>query len=65
MWAIFKVFIKVVTTASYFVFIFGLKAHGILAPGPGMEPTPPSPTTGLPGKSVLNQSYRQISALCC
>ena len=36
---------------------FGHEACGILAPGPGIEPTPPALegkvlTTGLPGKSL-------------
>ena len=38
---------------------FGHEACGILAPWPGMEPTPPAledemPTTGLPGTLLLN-----------
>ena len=39
---------------------FGPEAHGILAPLPGIEPTPPALkgevlTAGLPGKSLEEQ----------
>ena len=45
---------------------FGLEACGILAPGPGMEPTPPELkgrvlTTGPPGKSL--SAVPQLSLL--
>ena len=61
MWAILKVFIDFVTILCLFVFclffFFGHKAHEILAPGPGIEPTSPALedevlTTRLPGKSL-------------
>ena len=54
----FKVFIEFVTILLLFLCFdfFGCKACGILAPQPGIEPTPPAVegevlTTGLPGKS--------------
>ena len=54
MWTNFKVFIESVTISLRF---FGRKACGILAPRPGIEPTPPALegevlTTGPPGKSL-------------
>ena len=55
---IFKVFTEFVTILLLFYVygFFGHKACGILAPWPGIEPTPPPvkgevPTTGPPGKS--------------
>ena len=56
-WIIFKVFIALVTTSLlFYALLFGNKGCRILAPGPGIEPTPrvlegEVPTTGLPGKS--------------
>ena len=43
---------------------FGRKACGILAPEPGIEPTPPAlegegSTTGLPGKSLESNLLRK------
>ena len=60
MWTIFKVFIEFVTILLLFyvfVFVFGPKACGILAPWPGILSTPPALegevlTTGPPGKSL-------------
>ena len=57
MQTLFKVFIEFVTILLLFmVWFFGQERHGILAPQPGIEPTPPTLegkvlTTGLPGKS--------------
>ena len=49
MWTVFKVFIEFVTTLLlFYVLVFGLKACGILAPHPGMEPAPPA----LEGKAL-------------
>ena len=60
MWTIFKVFIEFVTILllSYMFWFFGLKACGILAPWPGVEPASPALedevlTTGPPGKSHI------------
>ena len=60
MWTIFKVFIEFVTILllSYMFWFFGLKACGILAPWPGVEPTSPALedevlTTGPLGKSHI------------
>ena len=56
-WIIFKVFIAFVTTSLlFYALLFGHRGCRILAPGPGIEPTPHAlegevPTTGLPGKS--------------
>ena len=64
MWAILKVFIcNNIASVLYFhcfcfIFLFfGLDAHGILAPPPGIEPAPPALegevlATGPPGKSL-------------
>ena len=59
MWTIFKVFIEFVTILFlFYVFgFFGREACGILAPQPGIEPTPHALegavlTTGLRGKSL-------------
>jgi len=50
MWTILKVFIEFVSILLLFIFwFFGYEACGVLAPWPGMEPTPPA----LEGK-VLN-----------
>ena len=67
MWTIFKVFIEFVTVLLmfyvlfffFFFFPFGCEAWGILAPRPGIKPTPPALegkvlTTGLSRKSHLN-----------
>ena len=57
MWTVFKVFIEFVTTLLlFYVLVFGLKACGILAPYPGIEPAPPALegevlTTGPSGES--------------
>ena len=63
MWTIFKVFTEfdTILLLVFFVFFFmfwffGCEACGILAPQPGVEPTPPALegevlTTGLPGTS--------------
>ena len=56
MWTIFKAFIEFVTILLLF-YASGGEVCGILAPRPGIEPTPPAsegkvPTTGLPGKSL-------------
>ena len=58
MWTTFKVFIEFVTILLLFYgfWFLGPKAYGILAPQPGIKPTPPALegkvlTTGLPGKS--------------
>ena len=57
MWTIFKVFMNLLQYCFCFMFwFFGLEACGILAPTPGMEPTPPALegevfTTGPPGKT--------------
>ena len=59
MWTIFKVFIEFVTICFCFMFwYFGQEACEILAPWPGIEPTPPALEnevlgTGLQGKSRL------------
>ena len=51
---IFKVFTEFVTILLlFYVLVFGVKAGGILAPWPGVEPAPPALegevlTTGLP-----------------
>ena len=47
MWTIFKVFIEFVTIlllfyVLFFGFFFCYEACGILAPRPGIEPTPPT-----------------------
>ena len=53
----FEVFIEFVTVLLHFMFwCFGRQACGILAPRPGIKPTPPAVegevlTNGLPGKS--------------
>ena len=57
MWTIIKVFIESVTILLLFWF-FGREACGILAPRPGIEPTPPVLegevlTTGLPGRGPV------------
>ena len=57
MWTIFKVFIEFcynIPSVSHFWY-FGYQACGILAPQPGIRPTPPALedevlTTGPPGK---------------
>ena len=58
MWTIFKIFIEFVTILLlfYVFWFFDCEACGILAPHPGIEPTPPALegkvlTTGPPGKS--------------
>ena len=62
MWIIFKVFIEFVTILLLcYALVFWHEACGILAPRPGIEPTPPALegevlTTGPPGRS-LNYSY--------
>ena len=59
MWAIFNIFIKLVTILLlFYVLGFGLKAHEIFAPYPGTEPLPPTLEdkvliTGPPGKSLF------------
>ena len=60
MWTIFKVFIEFVTILLlfYVLFFFGPEACGILAPRPGIEPTPSALegevlTTTRPGKSLF------------
>ena len=75
MWTIFKVFIEFVTILLlfYVFWFFGLKARGILAPQPGIEPAPPAPegevlTTEPPGKSlfwVLTLKGKQNSQKWC
>ena len=59
MWTIFKVFIEFVTVLlMFYVFgFFGHEAGGILAPQPGIKPSPPALegnilTTRSPGKSL-------------
>ena len=59
MWAIFNVLIEFVTTLLLVCFLFcpRQEACGILAPGPGIEPTPAAlegkaSTTEPPGKSL-------------
>ena len=60
MWAIFKVFIELVTALllCFFLFwFFGHQAFENLAPPPGIKPTPlaledKALTTGPPGKSL-------------
>ena len=43
MWTIFKVFIEFVTILLWFyVLVFWLQVIRILAPHPGIEPTPPA-----------------------
>ena len=64
MWTIFKLSIEFVTVLFLFLcfdffFFFGHEACRILAPRPGIEPTPPALegevlTTGPPGKSLKN-----------
>ena len=57
-WIIFKVFIEFATILLWFyVLVFGHEAGGILAPRPGIEPTPPALEgevliTGSAGKSL-------------
>ena len=57
-WTIFlKCFIEFIALLLFYaLFFFGHKAHGILAPYPGIKPTPPAMegkmlTTGQPGES--------------
>ena len=63
MWTIFKVFIEFVTTLLlFYVLVYGHEACGILAPRPGIEPTPPALegkvlTTEPPGKSLDLHSW--------
>ena len=57
MWTIFKVFIEFVTTLLLF-YVLVFLACGILAPWPGIKPSPPAQegevsTTGSPGKSLM------------
>ena len=58
MWTIFKVFIEfVMILILFYVLVFGLEACGIIAPQPGIEPTPYALegeilTTGPLGKSL-------------
>ena len=62
MWTIFKVFIEFVTILLLFYvlfFFFGHEVCGILAPQPGIEPSPTALedevlTTGQPGKSLCH-----------
>ena len=60
MWTIFKVFIEflIILHLFYVLVLGGLEAHGILAPWPGIKPSPPAQegevsTTGSPGKSLM------------
>ena len=60
MWTIFKVFIEfVIISFLFYIFgFFGHKACWILAPQPGIKPTPPALegkvlTTGPPGKPPI------------
>ena len=68
MWTIFKVFIEAITILFlFYVLVFGLEACGILAPQPGIEPTPPALegkvlTTGPPGKS-LNPIFEELKTV--
>ena len=65
MWTIFKVFIEFVTILLlFYALVFGCESCGILAPQPGIEPTPPALegevlTIGPPGKSqtLLNYTF--------
>ena len=59
MWIVFKVFIEFVTVLLWFyvLFFFSCKSCGILAPQPGIEPTPPALEgevliSGPPGRSL-------------
>ena len=57
MWTIFKVFIEFVTILLLF-YVLVFLAHGILAPWPGIKPSPSAQegevsTTGSPGKSLM------------
>ena len=57
MWTIFKVFIEFVTILLLFYFgVFGRKARGISAPGPGIKPLPPA----LEGKVLNHRSSREV-----
>ena len=40
LWTIFEVLIESVTIFHFMFWVFGPKAHGILASNPGIEPTP-------------------------
>ena len=68
MWAIFKVFIEFVTILLLFTsWFFGPEACEILAPWPGIEPTPFAAegevlTTGPPGKSKQGVSLQVMKA---
>ena len=58
MWIISKVFVKFVTIFCFTFWFFSHKAHGILVPQPGIEPTPSALggeilSTGQPGKSAV------------
>ena len=62
MWTIFKVFIEFVTIFLLFYAFFGHEACGILAPRPGIEPSPPALecgvlTTGPPGESRYPDTF--------
>ena len=63
MWTIFKVFTEFVTILLLFMFwFFDYKACRILAPRPGMDPTPTALeanvfTTGLQGSPQLLHSF--------
>ena len=57
MWTIFKISIEFVTILLLFYFgVFGRKARGICAPGPGTKPLPPA----LEGKVLNDWSSRDV-----
>ena len=57
MWNIFKVFIEFATILFWFMFwYFGHKACGILAPQPGIEPTP----SALEGEVFNHWTTREV-----
>ena len=71
-WTVFKLFIEFVTILLlFYVWCFGPDACGVLAPWPGIEPSPPALqgkvlTTGLPentqGLFIFKASCRRVSA---
>ena len=67
MWSIFKVFTEFVTILLLFMFwFFDYKVCRILAPRPGMDPTPTALeanvlTTGLPGKSLIFIQFLKVT----
>ena len=61
----FKAFIKFVTTLFLFnVLVFGSEACEILAPQPGMEPSPPTTEGGVPTTEWLGSATLLFNESC-